>query len=134
MVLAALFLVLLTPAAAQPDRFSLPACSGPNQELADKQFFILCHDSARKVPLWTAYELKPEHLLSVVQRPSHFRHDSQLSGPSAYETDYRNSGYSRGHMVPAADLAWSDESIRASFVLSNAVPQNPSLNSGLWRK
>ena len=42
--------------------------------------------------------------------------------PSAYDSDYKGSGYSRGHMAPAADFGWSKASIRATFLLSNAVP------------
>ncbi|MFN7924575.1 MAG: DNA/RNA non-specific endonuclease [Bryobacteraceae bacterium] len=34
---------------------------------------------------------------------------------------------------PAADMAWSEDAIRDSFLLSNAVPQNAALNSGKWR-
>ena len=36
-------------------------------------------------------------------------------------------------MVPVADLTSAD-AINDSFLLSNAVPQNPQMNSGVWRK
>jgi endonuclease G len=35
-------------------------------------------------------------------------------------------------MAPAADFAWSDDAMRATFVLSNAVPQRQSVNAGVW--
>ena len=35
-------------------------------------------------------------------------------------------------MAPAADFAWSDQSIRATFLLSNAVPQLQRVNAGAW--
>lgn len=57
-----------------------------------------------------------------------------LSAPGAHDADYRHSGYSRGHMVPAEDMAWSSESVRATFVLSNAAPQRQDVNAGPWRR
>jgi endonuclease G len=130
-MLAAL-LLLFQPLAAQPGRFGLPACSAPDQELAARPAFMLCHSSSWKVPAWTAYELKPEHLAASAPRPKHFRHDPLLSGPSAFDSDYRHSGFIRGHMVPARDLAWSHDALQASYFLSNVAPQNGSLNSGKW--
>ena len=122
--------------AAQPGRFALPACIGEGLELADRTCFLLCHDSTLKVSRWTAHELQAEHLNGGehAARPSHFRKDRALAGNAARDTDYRGSGFARGHMVPAADLAWSEEAIRSTFLLSNALPQQPAVNSGNWRR
>ena len=127
-----LLLIVAVDLDAQHDRFGTPACSGPDAEFAARSFFIICHSSDRMIPLWVGYELMPEHLDRTATRPAHFRHDPDLSGPSAYDSDYRNSGYSRGHMAPAADFAWSQASIRATFLLSNAVPQRQAVNQGRW--
>ena len=35
-------------------------------------------------------------------------------------------------MAPAADFAFSQASIRATFLLSNAVPQHQAVNQGRW--
>lgn len=120
--------------AAQPDRFSLPACSAEGLELADRAFFLLCHSSILKVPTWTGYEIKPSQVGGTATRPRQFGIDSGLTGASARNADYRGSGFSRGHLVPAEDLAWSDAGIRATFLLSNAVPQRQSVNAGAWRR
>ncbi|MFN7918527.1 MAG: DNA/RNA non-specific endonuclease [Bryobacteraceae bacterium] len=118
---------------AQPDRFGLPACEIPGQELAIRSAFVLCHSASLRVPVWTAYEITPERLNGEAQRPRHFRRDHALSQPGASDSDYRNSGFSRGHLVPASDMAWSEDALRDSFLLSNVVPQNAALNSGKWR-
>ena len=123
---------LLASLSAQTARFGVPACSADDRELADRGFFILCHSASRKVPVWVGYELTPEHLHRVASRPSRFRADQALSHSGAQDSDYRYSGYSRGHMAPAADFAWSAEAIRATFVLSNAAPQWQHVNTGLW--
>jgi endonuclease G len=128
----ALLLAVAAPLAAQQDRFGNPACSGPDRELANRSFFVVCHSASRKTPVWVSYELRPEHLGGIAPRPSRFRRDSGLSHAGAADEDYRGSGFSRGHMAPAADFAWSEEAIRATFLLSNAAPQRQGVNAGLW--
>lgn len=81
--------------------------------------------------MWTAYEMHTGEQ-AFAARPKRFRRDAGVNSPAA-DADYRNSGYSRGHMVPAADMSFSEEAMRDSFLLSNAVPQNASLNAGKWR-
>jgi endonuclease G len=129
-----LLLALAALLCAQHDRFGAPACSGAVLELADRSFFVLCHSSVHKVPVWVGYELLPSHLARVAARHSRFRADARLSVAGAADEDYRNSGFSRGHMAPAADFAWSDESMRATFLLSNAAPQRQSVNAGVWAR
>jgi endonuclease G len=65
--------------------------------------------------------------------PPPFCRDDALPG-AAFDSDYRHSGYSRGHLVPASDQAFSPEAIAATFLLSNAVPMPVSLNAGRWRQ
>jgi endonuclease G len=131
---AVLLLAVLQVLSAQPGRFSTPACDSSDRELASRSFFLVCYSSSLKVPVWTAYELLPAQLGGSAERPSRFRHDPGLVGPSALDADYRSSGFSRGHMVPAEDLAFSDASIQATFLLSNVAPQRQALNAGRWRQ
>ena len=132
--LTTLLLAFIPALPAQQDRFGNPACDAPGQELADRSFFVLCHSATLKVPLWVGYELTPGQLHRRAARPTHFRHDSELAAPGASDADYKYSGFSRGHMAPAADFAWSGESIRATFLLSNAVPQLQRVNAGAWSR
>jgi endonuclease G len=125
----ALLLFLPTLLTAQADRFPLPACSAPAQELATKAEFILCHSATLKVPVWTAYELKPNQQ-NHTPRPKQFHKDLDLTQESASNADYKHSGYSRGHLVPAEDITQPEE----TFLLSNAAPQNQSMNAGIWRQ
>lgn len=129
----ALLLLATTPILAQADRFGLPGCDQPGQELAARASFFFCHDAKLRAPVWTAHELTPSRLERRAVRPKGFRHDYLLAGASAFDADYRKSGWARGHFIPAADAAWSEEEIRATFLLSNVAPQSASLNLGKWR-
>lgn len=119
----ALFLALLAPLAAQPDRHGLPACSGQDRELAVKHGFIVCHSGSLKTPVWTVHELSTSRLASPASRRLHFRRGDTLSWPGASNADYRNTSFSRGHLMPARDVALDEQALRDSFLLSNAVPQ-----------
>lgn len=110
-------------------------CTGPDRELSVKSGFALCHGVPENVPVWTLYELTPDRIAAVpVDRPKRFRRDTSLTQPGATHSDYRNSGWSRGRMVPASDMAFSEEAMRDLFLLSNTVPQDPSLNLSAWRR
>lgn len=125
-MLTLLLLTALLP--AQTGRFGLPACHG---ELYDQSGFTLCFDRERKAPLWSAYELTPERLAAQAPKRGSFQTDPHLG--SASNLDYRHSGFSRGHLAPARDMAFSDAAFASSFLLSNAAPQHPALNMGKWR-
>lgn len=129
----AILLLLAASAFAQPDRFGLPECAGPDAELLTRTGFVICHSGLLRTPLWAAHVVYRDRAGTVTPRPRHFRRDWELKQPGAADSDYRNSGWARGHLVPAQDLAGDEQAVRASFLLSNAVPQDPSLNSGKWR-
>ena len=48
--------------------------------------------------------------------------------------DYKNSGYSRGHLAPAQDFKWSENAMSETFYLTNMVPQLQNYNGGIWLK
>jgi endonuclease G len=64
-------------------------------------------------------------------RTNDFRADKRISD-SPRPADYTNSGYDRGHMVPAAN---ADDPIKMSdtFLMTNMTPQLPSVNRVAWR-
>ncbi|MBI4903032.1 MAG: DNA/RNA non-specific endonuclease, partial [Acidobacteria bacterium] len=132
MLLTTLLLAIQT-LNAQPNRFGLPTCTAPDQQLATRTAFTICHSNTHRVPVWTAYQLTPEMLDAPSAPRHHFRRDPKLAS-SATDADYRNSGFHRSHLVPARDLASSHEALRESYFLSNAVPQLPELNISAWRK
>ncbi|MBI9096275.1 MAG: DNA/RNA non-specific endonuclease [Sphaerochaeta sp.] len=94
--------------------------------------FSLVYDEEHEQPMWVAYHLSREELYGTSKRKDNFRSDSSILTESASLSDYRSSGYDRGHLIPAADLSWSEEAMSDSFYLSNMSPQEPQFNRGIW--
>jgi len=79
------------------------------------------------------YHLTNEDLQGTAERSDDFRPDPELPvGKRAELIDYKNSGYDRGHMAPAADFTRSDSAMSETFLLSNMTPQRSHLNRGVW--
>lgn len=49
-------------------------------------------------------------------------------------SDYRNSGYDRGHNAPSADMKFDPRAMRECFYMSNICPQTHTLNAGAWER
>jgi len=47
-------------------------------------------------------------------------------------SDYTNSGYDRGHLVRSKERTQTDEDNKATFYLTNIIPQYPDLNRKIW--
>lgn len=96
--------------------------------------YTLCYNNEWRLPQWVAYELTAEETAGLVERKDHFYPDPQSPHPQVTTDDYRNSGYDRGHMAPAADMKWSETAMRESFYMTNICPQNHNLNAGDWKE
>ena len=112
-------------------KYGQPTCTGP---VLDKQYFIVCYDPSHKIPSWVGYELTTDEAKSkVTSRTGSFRADPELPrGGRAENADYSGSGYDKGHMAPANDFSWNVDAMKATFILSNAIPQRHGLNGGRW--
>ena len=97
-------------------------------------YFITCHDDAKRIPAWVTFHLTDVNLSGETERSDDFRTDPNLPKEARAElTDYLNSGYDRGHMAPAAAFKRSEAAMSQTFLLSNMAPQTASLNRDLWR-
>lgn len=48
--------------------------------------------------------------------------------------NYLKSGYDKGHLCNAEDMAWSYLSLKGTFYYINAIPQKPEVNRGVWAR
>jgi endonuclease G len=105
------------------------------QQLCYSDFAVL-HSGVTHGPLWSAEHLTAEHMDDARDntRTNRFFVDKKLPpGDSATLSDYKKSGYDRGHMSPAGDR-WDKKGMAESFSLANVVPQNPSNNRRIWSR
>lgn len=113
--------------------FYLPTST--TNEVIRHRFYALSYVEKFELPEWVAYELTEERLNTEwVERSNNFRPDPLVKSGSATPDDYRRTKYDRGHLVPAADMAFSTEAMSETFFLSNIAPQEPGFNKGIWRE
>lgn len=113
-------------------QLEFPGLSG-EEKLINYNGFTVSYNSQAKIPHWVAYTLENYETYGENTRNGRrFRSDNSLPYPQAEDDDYRNSGWTRGHMAPAADFKWSDEALGDTFYLTNCCPQSVTLNEGMW--
>lgn len=143
-VLGALFELAILHAAQAASCPQFFAGNTPPALLSETQKIgtvLLCNDGyavlvseQTKSPLWSAENLTEENvtLARKTQRNGSFQPDDRLPRTmQALLSDYRSSGYDRGHMTPSGDEP-DTTSQNQSFLLSNIVPQTAELNRGAW--
>lgn len=117
-----------------PRGIEIPVCSkNGSHEIHQYTGFSLCYREEYEQAEWVAYEMNTERLVKAADRSDNFRTDPAISTGSATPADYRGSGYDRGHLAPAADMAFSPEAMKESFYMSNMSPQVPGFNRGVWK-
>lgn len=105
----------------------------PAMNIIEYEGFVVSYDDKHLIPFWSAYTLTSDEVLSsAAPAKGSFQQDSKVTFPQADYSDYKGSGWSRGHMAPAADFKWSTSAYLGTFVYTNCCPQNASLNNGSW--
>ena len=103
-----------------------PKSSG---EVVKYNYYSLSYNEYHEQANWVYYKLNNLMLLGTTKRTNNFRTDYNISSKSSSPSDYRGSGYDRGHLAPAGDMKINSRAMSESFLMSNISPQNPSSNS-----
>jgi len=97
--------------------------------------YSLSYDEDHEQAEWVSYKLTEKSLkIPNVKRAKRFNTDPMIPTRSAHHRDYTRSGYTRGHMAPAGDMAFDAEAMQESFYMSNMSPQLRELNGGIWQE
>ncbi|EMC9372750.1 DNA/RNA non-specific endonuclease [Campylobacter lari] len=112
--------------------FTTQNCS----QVLDKFYYINCYDYNYKGTKAVSYKLEADNLKGeqIKKRPR-FEDDTNI--PKKYRTtwsDYKNSGYDRGHTLSNASMRKTTQAQRSTFLMSNITPQNPQINQKVWNK
>lgn len=115
--------------------FGYPADSDTTDDyILEKPQFIISYCSKKNVPNWVAWQLNASWVGNEDRFSGNFISDTTLP-PQFYRvkhSDYTNSGFDRGHLVRSKERTRNSEDNRATFLLTNIVPQTPDLNRGVW--
>jgi endonuclease G len=138
---------LLTPGIASARSVACPQFFADGQSPAllnsklDRRTTFLCNDAYAVLAsgvthgaLWSAEHLTADSLAVARDTPrrGRFHADNRLPfSDQAQLSDYRRSGYDRGHMTPSGDMP-GYHAQQQSFSLANMVPQAGPLNRGVW--
>lgn len=96
--------------------------------------YSLDYDCRTRNASWVYERITSESLSGTVDRKnSSFKEDPAIPEPfRSTLSDFKGSGFDRGHLAPAADHTSTQEGMSETFYLSNMSPQNAQFNRGYW--
>ncbi len=99
----------------------------------DHKYFVLGYANEHRQPAWVGWLITKDRVENrATEKLNNFRPDSSLQCCQSLNSDYKRSGYSRGHICPSGDMVWSAKANSETFLLSNMSPQNQKFNAGRW--
>jgi endonuclease G len=114
----------------------VPVLSDSLSVLVPHRAFVSSYNKETLIPDWVAYELTAEETGGVETREGiEFKMDPTLRTrgvTQAMREDYAGSGWTKGHLMPAADAAFSNSTMSETFYFTNICPQDETLNAGDW--
>lgn len=115
------------PSDAKPDT------NNHEHYLIQRNVFAIDYDDHEGEPNWVSWDLTAADMGSAKRSPA-FHADTQL--PPSFNpitsSDYKQSGFDRGHMCPSADRTDNAQDNDAVFTMANIIPQTPDNNQGVW--
>jgi endonuclease G, mitochondrial len=126
-VVGVVHLTMGNPSAAIKD------ISYPNNYLLEKQEYVMSYSRDKGTANWVSWHLD-ESWLGSATRQNDFRADTSLPADwyQVSATDYRYSGFDRGHVCPSADRTLTEEANSNTFFMTNMIPQAPNNNRYTW--
>ena len=126
-----LLLLLLVPMVSFGQLKFLPSSNG---EVVEHTYYSLSYVEEHEQAEWVHYKLNSTMLKGEIPRKKNYTIDRKVSTGSAKTSDYTNSGFDRGHLVPAADMKMDFTSVKEAAYMSNISPQKPKFNNGVWSR
>ncbi|SCY44306.1 endonuclease G [Nonlabens sp. Hel1_33_55] len=105
-----------------------------NNQIIHHKSYSLSYNEQHEQAEWTVHVLRPSDIKRAEYKRPYFEIDDMVSTGAASWRNYKNSGYDRGHLVPAGDRRGSLEDYEETFLTSNISPQRHDFNSGIWNR
>jgi endonuclease G, mitochondrial len=104
--------------------------------IKERRGHVVAYDRRHRTAAWVCEHLSPARLRHRAARREHTEFREDESDPQLFRarlSDYRGSGFDRGHLAPAADMRHSQAAMQDTFWLSNMSPQvGKGFNRGIW--
>lgn len=108
---------------------------GNPDKIICREGYAVGYDNNTKNPTWVSYLITEESVKLEQKRIDKFQEDKDIfEDYRSTPDDYFKTGYDRGHMAPYSTVDFSKKSAAESFLMSNIVPQLPSLNRYGWKE
>jgi endonuclease G len=106
--------------------------SNETNYLIQRPQYAMSYHRHNGIPNWVSWHLDVGDLGSTPR--SDFLTDTSL--PTGWyrvqPSDYTGTGYDRGHMTPSGDRTLNTTDNKATFLMTNIIPQAPDNNQGPW--
>jgi endonuclease G len=108
--------------------------SDKDNYLMKKPYFAVSYNNSKGMPNWVSWHLTAEEL-GKAKRFSFYPDDTLPDGFNRIvPKDYTNSGFDRGHMCPHSDRNKNLTLSKATFVMTNIIPQAAGVNRHAWEQ
>lgn len=103
--------------------------------ILNNKYYDIIYSDCLRVPVCSKYYFIEQTQKKKLKRQAFsFVQDKRVPKPRPSTTDYTNSGYVRGHLVPSADMAFSKDAMKSTFLMSNVAPMRQGFNNGVWKQ
>lgn len=115
--------------------YGFPRALQTTTNLCRKSYVVEYLDHC-KTPLLVIEHLTGAKVGGTVPREASFKSDLEVKNRATLKSyeGRKVAGYDIGHMAPAEDFRADAVAMKQSFLLTNTVPQNASVNRGVWRE
>lgn len=102
-------------------KYGFPSLS----HIRSRESYVTCYDPRSRTPAWVIEQLSADALTGTSDRKlCNFKEDDSVHVyHRATNSDYKGSGFDRGHLAAAANHKRSQKAMDDTFYLSNVVPQ-----------
>lgn len=120
------------PSLRRETRYGIPAAD----QILFNRYYLVGYSYYFRQAKWALEIISPDRKYinpEEVKRISKFRPDFRI--PEMFRADldvYKDSGYTRGHLVASADKLETQLQNSETFLLSNMSPQKQAFNGGVW--
>ena len=111
------------------------AATSNDNLLLNQGYYAESYNATKQEPNWVSWHLDASNLGSTSRTDAFAGFSGLPTGVFAVQSDsydYADFGFDRGHNCPSADRTSSTAANKATFLMTNMIPQAPNNNQQTW--